>query len=290
MQTREVAEVELRQQNLRLEARCDDYEKSIQKIQPKYQEALNDQGRFQHEISEALVRENSVRQKLDASTGEIAKLHEKNAAAGVELSAARVSLSTSAIPEIAEFNKLKGEMDAMRAENDRLQKRVTNLQSEIEYMRGHYQQASSSAAEAAIKVDTLEEENAKLKVKASDNARKIHEIQASNEIQLYLQRIEALGAEKGEIERELDRKTEELRAMLNGRRTTRGTSVPRSPRMPTMSPNVRERPMARVISSGVGSRGNSPAPGEYAPARGQFGDALFAERGSGNGRFGNHLY
>jgi len=88
--------------------------------------------------------------------------------------------------------------------------------------------------------------------------------------------------------KELEKKSDEIKAFLNGRRPTRGTSVPRSPRMGTMSPNVRERPIARVFGSGVGSRGNSPAPGDaHTPHRGTFGEALYADKGSG--RWGNPL-
>lgn len=163
------------------------------------------------------------------------------------------------------------------------------MQSEMDYMRGHYQTASSAAADARSEIDELKEENGVLARKASNNALEIHKIQSSEEIKQLMDRIDELQASNVEMDRELERKNEELRTLMNGRRSTRGTSVPRSPRMGTMSPNVRERPISRVLGSGVGSRGNSPAPGDGPPFRGAFGfgDVLFPEKGAA--RWGNHL-
>lgn len=229
-----------------------------------------------------------MRQRYGARTAELTKIRGDKAVTDAELSAARKALSSSTIPAIAEFNKLEDELNAMRAENLRLQKRVANMQSEIEYMRGNYQTASSAAADVANEVLALKEENAVLARKASDNAKQIHLIQASSEIKQHLDHIEEIENQKAELERELNKKSEELKTLLHGRRATRATSVPRSPRMGTMSPNVRDR---RVLGAGagVGSRGNSPAPGDAGlPYKGTFGDALmYSEKGSG--RWGNHL-
>lgn len=284
---KEAAEVELRQHNRSLEAKCEDLVKSIDIIRPKYQEALNDQGSFQHDRTEALDRENKLRKNYEARTAELATVREAKALIDAELSAAREALSSSTIPEIADFNKLRDELSVAHVENERLQKRMSNMQSEIEYMRGNYQNASSAGADAANEVIGLKEENAILARKASENARRIHEIQASSELRQHLERIDELENQVIELDREIEKKDAELKSLFNGRRATRGTSVPRSPRMGTMSPNVRER---RVLGAGVGSRGNSPAPGDAGqPHKGTFGgDALmFGEKPSG--RWGNHL-
>lgn len=286
-QSNEAAEAELKQHNQRLEAQCDDLEKSIQTIQPKYQEALNEQGKAQYDLAETNNTMNTLRQKLEARVLDANKLREEKAVLSADLAAARQALASSEVPDIAEFNKLKEDLATARGEIDRYQKRITNLNSEMEYMRSNYQNASSAAADAQSEISILREDNAVLKRKASSNAREIHAIQASEEIKQHLQRIKGLEAAKTELMKELEKKSEELNALKNGRRSTRGTSVPRSPRMGTMSPGVRERPIARVFGSGVGSRGNSPAPGEASAYRSPFGDALYPDKGPA--RFGNHL-
>ena len=231
-----------------------------------------------------------MRQKLDASTAELAKVREEKALVDAELVTARTALSTSSIPEAAELQKLKDELSTAKIETEKANKKIANAAHEMEYVRGNYQKASSAAAEMCNELNELKVLNATLTRKASDSAVEIHRIQASSEIKQHLQRISGLEGEKAECERELEKKTEELRTLLNGRRTTRGTSVPRSPRMGTMSPGQNSRPMARVLS-GVGSRGNSPAPsgGEGVfRGPGTFGDALFAPMGGVN-RWGHHL-
>lgn len=287
LRSKDAAEANLRQLYERSVAKCNDLDESIQSIQRKYQDALNDRGSAQHDLNEALSEQATLRQRFDARVAELAKVREEKAAINAELIAAREALATSAIPEIAEFNTLKDELRAARGEYERSQKKITNMQSEIEYMRGHYQTASSAAADAQSEVDGLREQIETLSRKASDNAREIHLIQSSEEIKQYLERIDQRDATIGELEKELEKKSEELRMVMNGRRSTRGTSVPRSPRMGTMSPNVRERPISRVLGSGVGSRGNSPAPGDALPHKSLFGESLFAEKGAA--RFGNHL-
>jgi uncharacterized protein YukE len=286
LQTRDALHAKLREQNQKLESRCQDLEKSVQDMQPKYQEALNDRGRFEHEMNEAVSREKTLQQRLDLRVIEVNKLRDEKALGDTELFAARTALSNSTIPEVAELNRMKDEVKTVRDENERLQKRLGNMQNELEYMRANYQQASSAAGEAVSELSELKSQLALSQRQASENAVRIHEYQASSEIKQHLGRIEELEAAKTELEKELEKKSEELRAILNGRRTTtRGTSVPRSPRMGTMSPS--SRPMARVLS--VGSRGNSPAPGDGPPYRGAFtGEALFTTA-PGSSRWGHHL-
>lgn len=237
-------------------------------------------------MKESVSREKTLLQRLEVRITELNKLREEKSACDAELSAARIALVSSAIPEVAEFNRMKDEVQMVRGENERLNKRLGNMQNELEYMRTNYQRASSAAGEAVSELKEVKDELSAARRKASANALQIHQYQASSEIRQHISRIEELEAQKAEAERELEKKSEELKALLNGRRTTRGTSVPRSPRMGTMSPG--SRPMARVLS--VGSRGNSPAPGDGPPYRGTFhGDALFTTA-PGSSRWGNHLH
>ena len=254
-------------------------------MQPRYQEALNDRGRFEHEVNEATSRANSLQQRLDARVADLTKLKEEKANIDSELAATRAELISSAIPEVAELNRMRNEVTKAQAESERQQKRVSSMQNELEYMRTNYQNASTAAGEAVSELNEVKAELIAAQHKASENARRIHEVQASSEIKQHLAQIKELGAEKAEAERELEKKSDELKAVLNGRRATRGTSVPRSPRMGTMSPG--SRPMARVLS--VSSRGTSPAPGDGPSYRAALtGEALFTTV-PGSSRFGNHL-
>ena len=231
-----------------------------------------------------------MRQKLDTRTTELAILREQKVLVDKELVAARTALSSSSIPEVAELQRLKDELSVARVDMEKAQKKIANAQNDMEYMRNNYQKASSAAAEMRNELDELKAQNATLARKASENTVEIHRIQSVTETKQYLQLISELEVEKAAVERELEKKSEELRSIQNGRRATRGTSVPRSPRMGTMSPGQASRPMARVLGN-VGSRGTSPGPGSSETGyRGPltFGDALLPPLGPPN-RWGNHL-
>ncbi|KAE9364621.1 hypothetical protein N431DRAFT_388862 [Stipitochalara longipes BDJ] len=304
LRSKEATESELRQMNQDLETRCQDYESSIASIQPKYQEALNDRGEFEHENNLAKIRQTHLLKELETKDAEVTKLRDLKATVEKELAEARTALSSSSIPEIAEMGKLKEELLQEKSEKERLQKRLTNMQGDLEYMRNNYQNSSTLAAEHASENQALQTELAKLKEKDKRDMVRIHEIQKNNELKEYSRRIKELKEENSGLERELEKKQDELKALMNGRRATRGTSVPRSPRMGTggtMSPGP--RPMARAMQMGnigmamsganSGSRGNSPAPGDLGGFRGTgtfVGEALFQDnRPPGGVRWGNHL-
>ena len=111
---KESTEASLRQLNQTLESQIQEYDRSIQQIQPKYQEALNDRGRFENEINLSLARETSIRRNLESCTNELAKVREEKAAVDAELVAARAALSGSSIPEVAELSRMKESLGATK--------------------------------------------------------------------------------------------------------------------------------------------------------------------------------
>jgi chromosome segregation ATPase len=255
-----------------------DLEVSINKIQPKFQEALNDRARFEKEIAASLQIQTKLQKKSDAKD----ELE-------LELKAARLALSTSAIPEIAEFNTLKDENQSLKVEVDRLEKRRLAAVNEQSYFVNQYQTASLAATEAMQQIKELEEELKELRPKAASNAVEIHQLHNESEISQHIERIRELTTLNEALDSELERKTEELKALMNGRRgATRGTSVPRSPRLGsgTMSPG---QVGVRRVFAPNGSRGTSPAAGEFSRGPAQFGEALFQDGVRGGGRWGTHL-
>lgn len=283
MRKKEETENALRQINHDLESQRQDYESSMREIQPKYQEALNERGQYENEIKLSRVRETQMRKQRDTKDTELQRLQEQKTLVDSALAAAREALSSSIHPQVAELNSMKDEVDRVNGENEKLKKRLDNMQKELEYMRSQYQNASNAAVESASEAQGVQNLVEELREKADGNRVRVHEIQRGNEIAAHLQMIKELKAEKEDLEREVEKKDAELKAMLNGRRATRGTSVPRSPRMGgTMSPGP-ARPIGRVIQSS-GSRGNSPGPADFNPGR--FEAALFQ---GPTARWGNHL-
>lgn len=278
LRSKNATESELREKNQRLEAQCQDYEKSINQIVPKYQEALNERGEFEHIKKQAVEAQEKATKERDSKVTELTKLREQKDIVDSELADARLTLSSSTIPEVVELAKMREEVTQVRSENERLQKRIENMQHDLEYARNEYQNSSTAAANSASELRDLQVETERLRGKADANIVRIHEIQSHNDEAAYIKRIRELKIKNEELERQLETKSEELKALMNGRRATRGTSVPRSPRMGTqgtMSPGPRRgmQSVMGVISNANGSRGNSPAPGEQ--IRGFAGEALF---------------
>ena len=266
-----------------LEARCVGYEASITEMQPKYQDALNDRGQAAHELQIFKNGQQAIVERNERLTADISTAKNALIVAEAELLAARRQLANSTVPEIAEMQNLKDELAASRRENTVLLGKMASDQNTFTYMQNAYQEASAAAGAANSELSELQAEVATLRVKASANVVRIHEIHAQSESQQLLARIDELTNEKTQLAELLDRKTEENKAMMNGRRQTRGGSVPRSPRLNnTMSP----RGPVRVM--GNGSRGTSPAPGEAFGSRFS-GEALFTGQSGRGKHFGNHL-
>ncbi|KAK6580895.1 hypothetical protein PZA11_006383 [Diplocarpon coronariae] len=262
--------LETRKINTNLEARCKDYEKSFASIQTKYQEAINDRGSFEHEYSLAMAREIQAKKRGDNRDAEILKLREKNTTLEKELTAARTALANSTIPEAAELAQMYEELEQARHGNKSLQKRISTLSNDLDYIRDSYQTASEQAIKAQMENSRLASENAFFCEKDKTDKVRIHEIQSSHENAELRQVNRQLKARAEDLQRASDRMSEELKVLTNGRRATRGASVPRSPRLgpgSQMSPGSRQS-MARVLQYG-GSRGNSPVPGDMA-GNGQF--------------------
>ncbi|KAH8591476.1 hypothetical protein B0O99DRAFT_632156 [Bisporella sp. PMI_857] len=286
LQEKEASEAELLEQNRELQLRCNEYDASFERIQPKYQEALIERADADHQMKLAVTREQKTNERYNKAIAELNSLREAKAVVEAELATANSALANSTVPGLAEMQKLKDDLVVAQKQADAAQRRADSLQGTLNYTQQSYQTASNAAATATSEAAELKEEKKKLSRRASENAVLIHEINNASQAQQLAERIDQLEKEKESVEQMLERKMEELRNLQNGRRATRGASVPRSPRMSTMSPRSG---VGRVL--GGNSRGNSPAPGEVQVGVGrreQFGDALLFPNAGPQGRWPNH--
>ncbi|KAK4213350.1 hypothetical protein QBC37DRAFT_173793 [Rhypophila decipiens] len=242
---------EVKQRNLikSLEAQVRSWEKSVNKIQPKYIEAVRDRGIFETENK-------AVKKQLEERDSQIAKLREQNEVLQAKLNTPELARSAAAEKEVTEA----------QAKIQSLEKRLAGAERDMDYLRGQYQTATSEAGKFANEKRELLTTIAELEKRASDNFLKAHlknaEINAEEQLRLLREKSEMIL----NLERDLDRAREELRVLKSGRRETRQASVPRSP-MPGaggvhMSPRPHRNANASVGGQqrGSGSRGTSPAP------------------------------
>ncbi|PQE33729.1 HDA1 complex subunit protein [Rutstroemia sp. NJR-2017a WRK4] len=258
-----------------LELRCQDYETSLKRIQPQYQRVLSEAAKFKRETDEFTKREEDKNKKLERQTEVASKLRKENAKLKAELAASREALANSSNPDVKELQAAKNEIAAGQAEIERMKKSRTSIEKQLEYATNMYQQSSSEVLELRNALSSSQAEVESLRSVASSNRVQIQKLNHDSLLQQLTEQIDEMRREMAEKDRMHEKTNEKLEALLNGRITTRGTSVPRSPRMGMQ--NMSPRP--RVLGSmGPSSRGGSPAPG-----MGVFGGEL------GVGRFGAHL-
>jgi chromosome segregation ATPase len=259
----------------KLELRCQDYERTMTRVQRQYERVLSGQTKLKRENDEFAKRDEAQTKKLEKQTERISKLQEELAKAKAEAASSREALTNSSNPDVKELQAAKNEITALKAEIERERKSRISVDKQLEYATNMYQQTSSENLELRNALSSSKAEAEALRSVASSNRVQIQKLNHDSMLQQLNEQNDELRRELVEKDRMLEKTNEKLEALLNGRRTTRGTSVPRSPRMGMQ--NMSPRP--RVLGSmGPSSRGGSPAPG-----MGVFGGEL------GVGRFGAHL-
>ncbi|TFB02025.1 hypothetical protein CCMA1212_005862 [Trichoderma ghanense] len=255
-----------------LEKRVKEYEKSTHRIYETERVALQDRSRFE---SEKRKIEAALQSAADQAEREAEKARKK--IMELEATVARLTQDPNASdPQDTPLARSEKLLQEAQAKIAMLEKRLDNAHREADYIRSTYQDAASRASELQSENNQLRRQNEELSEKAAENSVRIHEIQERNTAHIYLQQIAELRAQIQSRDIELERARDELRQLKNGRRETRQSSVPRSPRMGMMSP--------RTIARGYGgpsSRGASPAAGSS-------GEMQFYGQQPGNGRW-DHL-
>ncbi|KAL7936708.1 hypothetical protein V8C35DRAFT_239356 [Trichoderma chlorosporum] len=233
-----------------LEKRIKEYERTTQKVYETQRAALQDRSRFE---TEKLKMETA----MQSAAAQAEKEAEKAKKIITELQATVTRLTedpNAADPQDTPLAKTEKLLHDAQAKVVVLEKRLENAQKEADYIRNLYQDAASTASGLKSENNQLISQNEELAKKASENSVKIHEIQEQNTVKIYMAQVAELKLQMQHRERELELANEELRQLKNGRRETRQSSVPRSPRMGMLSPLTR-------TYGGPGSRGASPALG-----------------------------
>lgn len=235
--------------------------KTVRQFQPKYKQAIKDRKDFEEEREKVLKEKEKTQKMLDTSETKASKLSGEKQ----ELEAKLQELTQSEKPDTAAAAKREVELKAAQETAASLERQNTYLKKDVDFTRGRYQDASDKAAALGEENAGLRKRVADLEVRASDNVVKLRKISAdtAREEAWLLYRDEK--AQRLDRERELDKKNEELRAYKSrfSGRETRGSSVPRSPRV---------RGNSSRNTSPIGDNGNGNGGGNGAgPMSGVFG-------------------
>lgn len=224
-------------------------------IAPKYQEAIKDSADARRNLKAISERNEALIRRGEQRDAEIQRLKEEKSTLQDDLDQARISLSSSAIPEKAELAKKDEEIRTLREAIASHEKKKADADKLAEFVKEQYRQASDAAMNATNDLAAKDAIIADLTRKADDNRVICAQAQAASEKEESDQRISELEALLQDREDELSRKRDELK-VRGTRRETRGGSVPRSPAM-VPSPRV----------TGSRSRAGSPAVGELGVGR-----------------------
>jgi chromosome segregation ATPase len=249
-----------------LEKQKQDLSETLRVLGPNYSKAIEDKGKAEAGREAVVRRADKLDQLVQTRVQELLKAKEEKAALETELAAARAAISNSSVPEAAALVQAEDKIKSLEEENSKLTKKADSVQNTLNYIQDAYQKQSSHLTELQSELQDLTRENEILKRQASDNKVKIAEIQGKYATEQLNERIDELEAQLRETVRDRDKTKEELRIRTNGRRETRGTSIPRSPAMGnsasgTMSPRQGPQFVGRA-GGGSNSRGSSPAPGD----------------------------
>ncbi|KAI1843113.1 hypothetical protein JX266_010640 [Neoarthrinium moseri] len=271
----------------RTKSEVENWTASMNRIQPRYMAALRDRGIFQKKVDDSFKEKGELSLRVQSHEKEILILRETNTELQRKLSEAEESLIKGENPELAKMVQMERDTEDAKKKAADFEKKLNLSQSDCSYAREQYQQASQRALELKKENDELNKHVIELTRKADNNIVMINQNQDRNEVRELKRLLEDKSTIIREREAELNRVHQQLASAKNGRRETRQSSVPRSPRLGVSSPRTGRG--GAVVPSGSASRGASPAApagtfetgGSLMPGIG----SLFAGQQQGNGRF-----
>ncbi|KAK0857987.1 hypothetical protein LTR03_000554 [Friedmanniomyces endolithicus] len=187
-------------------------------------------------------------------------LRAQNAELQQQLADAKARLSDHTIPERAELEKLRLAAEMSEKEKAHSEKRLAGINKDHEFLRGQYQTVSQSAQALLSQVADLETSLAVAQELAKGEQVKLRQMgydAQTNKLRDENKKLKAMLQDRDAAMKFRDEEIARLKEAARGRMGTRGTSVPRSPRLGS--------PMKMVdvgMARGRDSRQGSPAAGE----------------------------
>ena len=225
---------------------------SLSSLQQRYEKQRLQLRAYTKENSSLKANEAAIETKRERFATENVSLRDQRATLQTELAAARAQLAAGeAGPLSADLEDARAKVASLERERDSAVKANDISKRDFEFTRQQYQNASTAAAEHAATISELEAKIVLLEKDASEERRRIKEMNIKEEVRQERARVERLEGELRMKDKVLQRKEEELAAARNGRRgvQTRASSVqPGSPRLAGRG-------------GGAESRGTSPLPG-----------------------------
>ncbi|KAL9617279.1 MAG: hypothetical protein Q9160_007906 [Pyrenula sp. 1 TL-2023] len=241
---------------LERDAQLEDMTLSLSALQHRYETQKKDFHRLRKEnrlLESKKAASDSMRERLSS---ENVSLREQRAQLQNDLHAAQLALKEGG-GTTADLESLREANEKLQKERDSCQKSIEHTKRDFEFTRQQYQHASSTASDLASQSAENEAEIAKLKIQASDEKRRLREMNVNEHEKQHRVAVIRLEDQVATMEKLLMKKEEELERARRGRGVqTRAGSAQPQPGSP------------RLVGRGGGeSRGASPIPGMLGDSR-----------------------
>lgn len=186
---------------------------------------------------DAAVRKAEIYEKqLETRDKTIMTLKDERVESRKQLTAQSALLKASEIPEIAENERLRIELNAEREAKEKAERMQKSQQNQFEYMTEQYQKASTSAAELGAENTAQKAKIVELAKKASGEALKHKQVVMKDREKAWQDEVFRSNAKVRDLESLVFRLHEQIRGLQNTRGVgTRANSMPRSPRLGPVS-------------------------------------------------------
>lgn len=228
-----------------------DHKHDLSELQYRHEDQRNEFVELNRKKEEAIEMAQKAVNRMTEGAATTSALRTENRSLKDQIAAMQQTLADHSVPERAEFEKQRIAFEQAQKENQVLEKRLKVQQKDLDYAQEMYQNTSSTAQELGIRNRELENELSHAQNRATGEQARAKQMTLDARSANLIRENKLLKAKIREQADTLARKDKELSLMKEasrGRMGTRGTSVPRSPRMAS--------PLKH------GSRQSSPAAGE----------------------------
>ena len=235
--------------------RRDEYEKALADLQFRHEEQRTKLVEVTVERDAAIQTAQNAITRLSEQSNGMSTLRTRRSELEEELKEAKERLLDHSVPERAEFEALRLAAAQSKMDKEKTETRFLQAQKDLEYVRGLYQNSSSSAQELAAQNTELENQVAVLQNKATGEQAKLRQMSydaVTKNLQSDNKKLKSMMKDRESAIKFRDEEIAKLKEASRGRVGTRGTSIPRSPRVGS--------PMK--FDRRLGSRQTSPAAGE----------------------------
>ncbi|KAF2773983.1 hypothetical protein EJ03DRAFT_73542 [Teratosphaeria nubilosa] len=239
------------------QSRLAEHVRALGELQYRYEEQRAELVTMTGKRNEQALMAQTATGRMTDSMNNGSKLKAERTELMRQLDEANAKLLDHSVPERREFEALRLRTEQVEKEKRLLEEKLRTAEENIEYFRTAYQDSSQSAQNLASQNTELDNEVAVLRNKATGEQAKLRQLGYDEQTRLLRSENKKLKATLKTFEAANKFKDEEiarLKEVGRGRIGTRGSSIPRTPRLGS--------PAKMDGLKGRGSRPGSPAPGE----------------------------